>query len=311
MQAKSPLIFGEVLFDIFKMPQKTDKAIGGAPFNVAWHLKGFGLDPILYTRIGNDELGREILAYMNDWGLNTDYVQIDEEYPTGEVQVVFAENSTSHHFDILNHQAYDYIDYREIPQNLRDRIALIYHGSLALRNPKSLSSINQLKESLQKPVFVDINLRSPWWTNESILSLIQGADIVKMNEDEFGFLYNEKFPTDESIAAVQTDSPMDFLITLGAEGVFYKKNSKSLVKSNPAKVKQIVDTVGAGDSVSSIFLLGHIMGWDFETTLNRAVEFASRVCEHRGALFHDKTIYENFAKDWGFTMPSSKILETA
>ena len=34
------IIFGEVLFDTF--PDGT-AVLGGAPFNVAWHLQGFGL----------------------------------------------------------------------------------------------------------------------------------------------------------------------------------------------------------------------------------------------------------------------------
>ena len=44
-----PLIFGEVLFDVY--PDGTE-ILGGAPFNVAWHLQGFGVSPLMISRVG-------------------------------------------------------------------------------------------------------------------------------------------------------------------------------------------------------------------------------------------------------------------
>jgi fructokinase len=32
--------------------------LGGAAFNVAWHLKGFGLEPLLISAVGDDLLGK-------------------------------------------------------------------------------------------------------------------------------------------------------------------------------------------------------------------------------------------------------------
>ena len=49
-----PLIYGEILFDIFPGDKKV---LGGAPFNVAWHLQGFGLAPLFMSRIGEDAEG--------------------------------------------------------------------------------------------------------------------------------------------------------------------------------------------------------------------------------------------------------------
>ena len=44
-----PVVFGEVLFDRF---DDGSSVLGGAPFNVVWHLQGFGLDPLLISRVG-------------------------------------------------------------------------------------------------------------------------------------------------------------------------------------------------------------------------------------------------------------------
>jgi len=56
-----PLIFGEVLFDQF---EDGSSVLGGAPFNVAWHLQAFGLQPLLVSRVGDDSYGRCIRGEM-------------------------------------------------------------------------------------------------------------------------------------------------------------------------------------------------------------------------------------------------------
>ncbi|MES9966998.1 MAG: carbohydrate kinase, partial [Sedimenticola sp.] len=61
MNPHSLCIFGEVLFDIFP---GDERVLGGAPFNVAWHLQAFQAEPLFISRIGNDPLGREIRLRM-------------------------------------------------------------------------------------------------------------------------------------------------------------------------------------------------------------------------------------------------------
>ena len=67
-------IFGEVLFDHF--PNGT-RVLGGAPFNVAWHLQAFGQAPLLCSRIGNDPDGASITAAMREWDMDTRELQLD------------------------------------------------------------------------------------------------------------------------------------------------------------------------------------------------------------------------------------------
>jgi fructokinase len=51
-----PVIVGEVLFDTLP---SGEAMLGGAPFNVAWHLKGFGLDPLFISKVGEDCNGEQ------------------------------------------------------------------------------------------------------------------------------------------------------------------------------------------------------------------------------------------------------------
>ena len=111
-----PLIVGEVLFDV--MPGGT-RVLGGAPFNVAWHLEAFGLRPLLITRVGVDESGDEVLAAMASWGMDTSAVQRDDAHPTGRVQVELEGGEPT--FQILPNQAYDHLDRDQALANAPNR----------------------------------------------------------------------------------------------------------------------------------------------------------------------------------------------
>ena len=93
------VLFGEVLADVF--PDRS--VLGGAPFNVARHLQAFGLLPLLITRVGDDQLGRELVATMTRLGMTVEGVQQDPLHPTGQVIVHIEEGS--HRFEIPPDQA--------------------------------------------------------------------------------------------------------------------------------------------------------------------------------------------------------------
>ena len=60
--AYRPLIFGEVLFDRFP---DGSIVLGGAPFNIAWHLQAFKQSPLFISRVGDDPLGQPTAIYFN------------------------------------------------------------------------------------------------------------------------------------------------------------------------------------------------------------------------------------------------------
>ena len=72
LKATRPVIIGEVLFDRF--PNNV-LVLGGAPFNVAWHLHGFGASPLFVSRIGDDEAGKKYLNIHRS-GDNTREVEL-------------------------------------------------------------------------------------------------------------------------------------------------------------------------------------------------------------------------------------------
>ena len=70
---------GELLWDCFPDSRRP----GGAPANVAFHAQQLRQRGVICSRIGDDELGRELLAHLRACDLDTRYVQRDGNHPTG------------------------------------------------------------------------------------------------------------------------------------------------------------------------------------------------------------------------------------
>jgi fructokinase len=181
-QSKYPVMFGEVLFDHFP---DGHVVLGGAPFNVAWHLQAFAQAPMVVSRVGNDPLGHRIRQAMETWAMSTAGLQLDSQHPTGTVDVTFSAGEPS--YDIVKDRAWDFINDQLLPP--LDDMALLYHGSLALRSPVSRHAVEVMQQHDEVPVFIDINLREPWWTRDDVLSLLRRARWAKMNEDELALLF--------------------------------------------------------------------------------------------------------------------------
>jgi fructokinase len=300
-----PVVFGEVLFDIFP---GGESVLGGAPFNVAWNLQGLGLEPLFISRVGNDELGERVLGSMRDWGMDTRGVQLDRTHPTGTVGIEL--DGAEPTYTIHPNQAYDHIDPTAAIDALGDeRPALLYHGSLALRQPVSRGALSRLLEpgddglSMRERCFVDINLRSPWWHRAHVLDDLRRARWAKLNADELrGLVGTEKFDIDDNklrLAAqvFARDTTQDLLVvTRGAEGAWLFASDGAELSRAAASVHPLVDTVGAGDAFSAVMVLGLLRGWSAERLLERATELAAFVCELRGATSTERAHYLRFVE---------------
>lgn len=292
-----PVIFGEVLFDVF---QNDKRVLGGAPFNVAWHLQGFGLIPLLVSRVGEDEDGNKVLNTMKSWRMETRVVQCDPDYATGAVQVT-VNNDGIPHFNIPYNQAYDRVNGHQAISGLFNLSCnLLYHGTLALRHGISREALQKLMGILKLPVFLDINLRTPWWDKALVREILQTATWLKVNENELAIIEPEitnqnKETILENLCKRYNLSMV--IVTLGDKGALLKMPEKPLLRETTPTVP-IVDTVGAGDAFSAVLIYGLLQQWEPEIMLRRAVQFAADICQIRGATTLDKRLYLSVLSQW-------------
>ena len=286
-------IFGEVLYDSFPDGQQV---LGGAPFNVAWHAQAFGLAPHFISRVGNDAAGERVIAAMHNWGMSLAGLQQDSEHPTGLVQVSLAANDEPT-YDIVPDSAWDFIDSSQLPA--ANTCDLLYHGTLALRNPVSRAAAERMRRHTGGSAFVDINLRPPWWDAQTVTRQLEGVRGVKLNSDELHLLVPGAPDLDQAVARFMAAfAPEMLIVTLGSAGALAVTGSGEQARIAPDSAASVVDTVGAGDAFMSVVLLGVIRRWPLQTVLQRAQGFASAIVGIRGATVSDAAFYEPFIDAW-------------
>lgn len=294
-----PVAFGEVLFDRFP---DGSAVLGGAPFNVAWHLKGFGLEPLLISRVGDDASGERVLDAMMAWGMDISGVQTDATHPTGTVQVTLHDGQPT--FFIVPDQAFDAIDADPAVAALGGRpAAMVYHGTLGQRHAVARAALQRVIRQARAPRFVDANLRPPWSTMELVAGALRDAQQAKLNHDELKQIAAyEKLPDVELPRTAQRLRDHFgigmLVVTRGVDGALIS-TADGVEDGAPVKVKRLVDTVGAGDAFSAVAMLGLIRGWSVATLLRRALAFAAAICAVQGATTNNLALYQSCLEQWG------------
>lgn len=288
-----PIVFGEVLFDHF--PDST-RVLGGAPFNVAWHLQALGLEPLFISRVGDDALGNQIRDAMMGWGMTTAGLQQDSSHPTGTVEVTLAGGEPA--YDIVAHRAYDHISPDVFPPAVA-AAGVVYHGTLATRDGASRTALDALLARDDVSVFLDVNLRHPWWQRDTVLAYMRRADHLKLNEDELDALLPAAAPLEQRVRRLMDSYDLDTVVvtrgSAGAEG-FGRDGTSALAA--PPSVVDVVDTVGAGDSFAAVLMTGLLRGWPLKDTLERAQEMASAIVGQRGATVREEAFYQPLRRRW-------------
>jgi fructokinase len=286
---RRPLIFGEVLFDTFP---DGSRVLGGAPFNVAWHLRALGLDPLLVSRVGTDDAGDEILRAMRDRGMDASGLQRDPHRPTGRGAVTLERGQPR--YEIVPDQAYDHIAAPAGPS----AVALVYHGTLALRRPASRRALDDIRARSGAPAFVDVNLRDPWWNAGSVGELLDAARWCKLNDHELATLAGPGEPVTAARRLIAHHDLAQVFVTLGAAGAFSLTADGLLANVAPDRSVPVVDTVGAGDAFAAVLIAGLLGGWPLPLTLHRAQQLASAVCGQRGAVPDTPDLYRALLSRW-------------
>ncbi|MES2316373.1 MAG: PfkB family carbohydrate kinase [Pseudomonadota bacterium] len=301
------VVFGEALVDDFV----TEQVVGGAPFNVARHLAAFLSPQLMITCIGNDKNGAVVHAEFERFAMSEAGLQIDKMEETG--RVVVERSARGHRFVILPGQAYDFIN-PEKALAAFESVAprTIYFGTLAQRCARSRDTLHALLDASDATRYLDLNLRDGQYDERCLFHSMHAADIAKVNEEELQVLFGLYFGIDPAAppmgsdevraacaALVQMFALEGLIVTLGHRGsVHFAADGAIIVnRDNPAP-PFVIDTVGAGDGFSAIFLLGRIRGWELEQTLARANEFAAAICAIPGAVPRDLGFYDKWAARW-------------
>lgn len=268
--------FGEIIWDIYGKERK----IGGAPLNISAHASLYGFDSYLISAVGNDALGEEAFGKLKDLEVNTKYVKANDELPTGQCIVSLDKNGIPD-YNILSEAAYDLIN---APDEALHDFDVLSFGTLALRyehNVKSLTEI--IKRNTFGEIYADLNIRPPFYSEESVCFCLENASIVKISEEEL--------PLVTKLLSVEYDSPRDaagqiaalysniklLIITLGEKGSFCVDSMNKETYFADKISANVKSTVGAGDSFGAAFLASYLKNPDIPGALNAAAHVSAYV----------------------------------
>ena len=250
--------------------------------NVAYHANQLDIRAQMISKIGKDELGSSLMDFLSGKGIPINLIQTDYTFPTGTVNVALDANG-SPSYEIVAPVAWDYIHADRANKAAVSAADAFVFGSLSSRNETSRTSLLSLMELAQLKV-LDVNLRSPFFTQDLLLQLLQLADIVKMNDEELQIIGQWLAINDTEVATAKKIRDhfqwQQFIVTRGAQGAWLF-NDKGMINSDGIPI-QVQDTIGSGDSFLAAFLSKFLRGEAPEKCLQFAAATGAYVATQKG-----------------------------
>ncbi|MCH3918693.1 MAG: carbohydrate kinase [Spirochaetia bacterium] len=276
------LAFGEILWDVFS----DGRRLGGAPLNVTGHIAKMGGQATIISALSDDELGRAALSDIRALGIDDKYIK-QSTYPTGRADIVLDSNGVPT-YEFNDPCAWDDITLTsvQLAELASCQWDVFCFGTLAQRSEGSRRTLEQLLDVIDSRIFFfDVNLRKHFYSKEILKNGISKCNILKMNDEEVPIIAEALGFTGADIPSqiLESHTTMDIiLVTEGKKGTTaYTRTGK--VHKDVAKVK-VVDTVGAGDSLSAGFLFSLSKGDSLTDAVRKASDLADFVVSHAGAI---------------------------
>jgi fructokinase len=273
---------GEVLWDLLPDGPK----LGGAPGNFAYHAHALGAQACVVTRVGDDELGRDILQLFEKRGIADGTVQVDDAAPTGTVTVALSEKGIPNYI-IHENVAWDRLAVTQPALKAIREADAICFGSLAQRGEISRAAIQRMVSAAPANslrVF-DINLRQNYFSREVIEQSLRLANVLKLNDGELPILagmFKLSGSSQQQIEQLAEKFALQVIaLTRGPAGSLLFRSGQW--SDNPSVPIKIVDTIGAGDSFTAGLVLGLLQKMDLDEINSLADEVARYVCSCVGA----------------------------
>lgn len=253
------LCCGEALIDM--IPARTQSGSdgyvphsGGAVFNTAIALGRLGASVGMLTAVSTDLFGQQLLRDMKTSHVDsTLVVQTDRPTTLGFAQLengqarytFFDENSAGRMLSSA--------DLPEIPAN----VGALFFGGISLAVEPAAAAYAELaaRRGERRVIMIDPNIRPGFVRDVSayrarLLSMIAGADIVKISDEDLDWMVPGNLPIERRVEALRAEGPSVIIVTRGSAGAeaWLKDGAKVSV---PGLKVTVADTVGAGDTFNA------------------------------------------------------------
>lgn len=271
---------------------------GGAPANVLACLNKCGKKTAFIGKVGNDMHGQFLVDVLNNSGICTDGVVVDDSVFTTLAFVALSDTGERSFSFARKPGADTCLTQEELKEEIIKASRVFHIGSLSLTaEPANGTTFKALEIAKEAGCIIsyDPNYRAPLWDSkeaaiEGMRSVISYVDVMKISDEETALLTDIVEPEGAAKKLVEMGVSI-VAVTLGADGALVCTKEGSVVASGFKA--DMVDTTGAGDSFWGGFLKcllesGKKPG---DISLQEATEFArygnavaSLCVEKRGAI---------------------------
>ncbi|MFH1335778.1 MAG: D-glycero-beta-D-manno-heptose-7-phosphate kinase [Candidatus Zixiibacteriota bacterium] len=243
---------------------KESVKLGGAA-NVALNVKSLGDEPILVGIIGNDRNGERMITALNETGITTEGIFVDNPRQTTVKTRVIAHHQQVVRADRENTEEISKETGGEITNFVKDRINDI-GGVIISDYGKGVITYQLLSELIklckQNEVFVAVDPKETHFMNYKEVSLITP------NHHEAGFAYGKRIKDEKILEEVgwgllEKLKINSLLITRGEKGMSLFEADRTLTRL-PTRAKKVYDVTGAGDTVIASFTCAYVAGANYK-----------------------------------------------
>jgi 2-dehydro-3-deoxygluconokinase len=253
---------------------------GGDATNAAVMAARMGVPARVGGRVGDDALGRRLLAFWREAGLDTGHLLVDGDAPTG-IYVNERGAEGLHRFDYhRTGSAGSRLVPGDLGDGFLDDVGVLHVTGITLAvSPGSRDTALDLAERARArgtQVSLAVNHRPALGGSlETLREAAAGADVVLVSEEEAEAVFGVG-----DAAALHGELGGTVVLTRGAAGA-------TLVSGEgrgdvPGLEVDVVDAAGAGDALAGAFLAAVLAGEPHARALRLAVAAAGLSCRARG-----------------------------
>ncbi len=283
-------VAGEVLIDLIPKDGGREAIVGGGPANTSKALARLGFDSFFIDGISTDAYGAQARAELLADGVKLDYTLISDRPTCLATVTLDAQGGATYDFLIDGTATFEFNE-SWLP-NPKNPPAVLHVGTLATVVEPGATNLFNWAKKVKAPLVFDPNIRTSVVNDrvryqEIMHKWASISSVIKMSEDDLAWLYPEQDfrATAENFINEKTQL---VVLTRGANGIDgYTEDGEVSV---PGVKVDVVDTVGAGDTVGAILVeaivkygLDNLVGTTLEKTLHRAAQAAAITCSRAGA----------------------------
>ena len=246
---------------------------GGKGINVSIILKRLDVESVTLGFISGFT-GKEIQKLVEKEKIQTDFINLEEGHSRINVKILEDEKETA-----INSKG-PLVDNKSIEKlyqklnNLKENDILVLSGSI----PKGIKE-DIYEEICEKIKDKNVKIVVDSTKNLLLNTLKYDPFLIKPNHHELGEIFNVQIVNQdlaiEDAKKLQQKGAQNVLVSMGEKGsILLDENGKSYKKAAISN-KNVINTVGAGDSMVAGFLAGYLKYKNYEDALKLGIASAS------------------------------------